>query len=67
MDRANSGLKLIRYRDGESADYLYFWTEMRGDVQVHVSPMFESQSDAEVWFKELMEKVKNACTHRTLY
>jgi hypothetical protein len=67
MDRANSLLKLVRYRDPESSEYLYFWTDNQDGVNVHVSPMFDNQEDAEVWFKELMEKVKNACTYRPLY
>lgn len=53
-------LKLIRYRGGQDADYLYFWTEQRGDVAVHVSPMFETQEDAMAWYNEIEEKVK-AC------
>lgn len=53
-------LKLIRYRGGEDSDYLYFWTERRGEVDVHVSPMFESQEDAMAWHDEFQEKVK-AC------
>ena len=66
MDRANSGLKLVKYRDTESPQYLYFWTENRDGIEVHVSPMFDSEVDAKVWFQVLMEKVKDACTYRPL-
>lgn len=61
MDAKHSGLNLIKYRDPESPEHFYFWTERRGDVDAHVSPMFTSQDEAVEWLNALMSKVKAAC------
>lgn len=66
MDKVNSGLKLIKYRDPESIGFLYFWTENQEGIDVHVSPMFNTEDDAKIWLKELIEKVNHACRNRTL-
>lgn len=60
-------LSLVRYRDPESPEYLYFWTEKQGETYVHVSPMFDDFESADQWYKELMEKFENARRYWTLH
>lgn len=50
-------LKLVRYR-GESTEYVYFWTEIRNGVDVHIGPMFENKEDALAWCSDIFEKVE---------
>lgn len=59
MDTKNTGLdlSLIRYRGGEDNDYLYFWTNKENGVDVHVSPMFESEEEAKAWIEDLKKRV----------
>lgn len=57
-------LELVRYRDVQNDDYLYFWTEVIDGVNVHASPMFDSIDDANEWLKEITEVVKNVCKNR---
>lgn len=60
-------LTLVRYRDPESSEYIYFWTEKQGKTYVHVSPMFDDFQSAHLWHKELMEKFEDARRYWTLH
>lgn len=53
-------LKLVKYRGTEN-DYVYFWTELQNDIDVHVSPMFSSTEDAFRWIDEVKTEVKIIC------
>lgn len=57
-------LELVRYRDVQNDDYLYFWTEVIDGTNVHMGPMFDSIDDANEWLKEITEVVKNVCKNR---
>lgn len=54
---------LIKYRDSENNDYVYFWTELQGETWVHVSPMFETEDGAHTWLDGIMEETKNVWLH----
>lgn len=66
-NKSGLDLVLVRYRDPESPDYFYFWTEKQGQTYVHASPMFEDVEAAMVWHKTLMEKFENARRYWTLH
>lgn len=51
-------LKLVRYRDEHDTGYLYFWTERRDKVDVHISPMFESEQDAQNWYNDITQRLE---------
>lgn len=42
-------LKLVKYRDPESADYTFFWVNQK---EVQVSPNFENENAAIMWLSE---------------
>jgi len=44
---------LIRYRDPDSEDYIWFW--IHPSTGRKISGDFLNQEDAEIWFKEVME------------
>lgn len=50
---------LVKYRDSEVNDHIYFWTELQGETWVHVSPMFETEEDARTWLDEMSLEVKH--------
>lgn len=52
---------LVRYRDPESSSYLYFWTERREGVDVHVSPMFDDEQSAADWLDTINGAVRDIC------
>lgn len=51
-------LVLVRYREDEDPNYVYFWVEKYNNERV--GDVFESEEDALYWFKELQERTKNA-------
>jgi len=57
-------LELVRYRDVENDDYLYFWTEVLDGINVHASPMFDSVEDANEWLNEITKVVIDVCKNR---
>lgn len=56
-------LTLVKYKDPESYEYNWFWTEKQGKTYVHSSPMFSNPDDAMDWHKDLMEKIESARKH----
>lgn len=52
--------KLIKYR-GEEKEYVYFWTELQGEVDVHISPMFHSTQEAVEWMHKIRCTVIDIC------
>ena len=51
-------LTLTKYKDPETLDSLYFWTERRGSINVHVSPMFNTVELANKWLDMIAEQSK---------
>ena len=50
-------LTLVRYREDEDPNYIYFWVEKYNNERI--GDVFESEEDALYWFKELQERTKN--------
>lgn len=50
-------LTLVRYREDEDPNYIYFWVEKYNNERI--GDVFESEEDALYWFKELQEKTKD--------
>lgn len=57
---------LIKYRDSENNDYVYFWTELQDGTWVHVSPMFDAEEDAHLWIDDIMRETRGALHPRNL-
>lgn len=53
-------LKLVKYR-GEESEYVYFWTERQGEVDVHMSPMFNDMNAAIAWMDSICNEVRKIC------
>lgn len=51
-------LTLVRYREDEDPNYIYFWVEKYNGERV--GDVFENEEDALFWFKELQEKTKDS-------
>lgn len=52
-------LHLTKYKDTESNSYLYFWTELKDDTHVHISPMFYTVESANIWLNQITQSSKN--------
>ena len=48
-------MKLIRYKDNQDDEYLFFWVSSKEQV---LSPYFTSQQEAEIWLAKKKEDMK---------
>lgn len=46
-------MKLIKYRDPEAADYIWFWVNSREES---CSPVFVSEEEAQKWMDERIKE-----------
>lgn len=53
-------MKLIKYRDYQDTDYIYFWINESESI---ISPNFNTEDEAEKWLKDIInggDKVSTA-------